>query len=217
MLSATAVVAIALLARARRVPGPWDDAGRRRGLAYALIATGAVSWSYDATHGLYGLPFQLCDVALVLVIWALLAPRWRQLGQLAYFWGLAASSQAMLTPDLDSAFPSLHWFVFFISHAGVVLGAVYMLAGGHLHLTRLTPLRVWLWTGVYAVLAMGANALLDTNFGYLAEKPDRASLLDYMGPWPVYILVEGLVGLVLFYACLGLAWLIPTYRRNSQM
>jgi uncharacterized membrane protein YwaF len=40
---------------------------------------------------------------------------------------------------------------------------------------------------VYALCAGLINYLFDANYGYLREKPQRASLLDYLGAWPIYI------------------------------
>ena len=56
---------------------------------------------------------------------------------------------------------------------------------------------------VIATLAWGAftftfNAIAGTNYGYLNRKPPTASLLDVLGPWPVYLLTEVAVVLVVW-------------------
>ena len=45
------------------------------------------------------LPFQLCDWAMVAIIVALLTGRERWL-EVAYFWGIGGTLQAIITPDL---------------------------------------------------------------------------------------------------------------------
>lgn len=47
----------------------------------------------------------------------------------------------------------------------------------------------------WAAGAMVFNALAGTNYGFLNSKPTTPSLLDVLGPWPVYLLPE--IGLVL--------------------
>ena len=58
--------------------------------------------------------------------------------------------------------------------------------------------RVFLATAAWAAAAVAANALTGGNYMFLRERPQTASLLDYMGPWPWYILGAGLLALALF-------------------
>src|ERR1700687_4832787 len=60
---------------------------------------------------------------------AALCWRHRLAYELAYFWGLSGTLQALVTPDLAEDFPSLHFITFQILHAGVVVAVLYLTLG----------------------------------------------------------------------------------------
>lgn len=51
---------------------------------------------------------------------------------------------------------------------------------------------------LYMLLMFGINYALGGNYSYLNEKPKSASLLDYLGDWPMYLLVVELIILPYF-------------------
>jgi hypothetical integral membrane protein (TIGR02206 family) len=53
-------------------------------------------------------------------------------------------------------------------------------------------------TAAWASVAAIGNAITGGNYMFLSEKPQTASLLDYMGPWPWYIISSALLALALF-------------------
>ena len=134
------------------------------------------------------LPFQLCDWAMFAIIVALLTGRERWL-EVAYFWGIGGTLQAILTPDLRHAFPDVRFFSFFIAHSGIVVGdRVY---DGH---ARFRPhfssiWRTFAWSEVYFVVTIIVDLITGVNYGYLLHKPEEASLLDFLSDnWPLYLL-----------------------------
>ena len=175
-----------------------SDVSVRRVAALVLLGNELISWMWAAAHGVVRVPLQLCDLALVLTAVALLTLRPR-VTELAYFWGLAGSLQAILTPDLHDGFPDYWWVKFFITHCGVVLSAVYLAVTGRVASTGRSVWRIWGLTNLYAALAGMVNWAFGTNYGYLARKPMHPSLLDYCGPWPGYILVMEVLALGLLF------------------
>ena len=51
---------------------------------------------------------------------------------------------------------------------------------------------------VAAAAAIG-DLITGGNYMFLREKPSTASLLDVMGPWPVYIVSAAVLALALFW------------------
>ena len=207
VLAFVGVASLVMIANASRVRRLHDDRVVRGGLALVLAGNLLGSLAYLAAHGRWRLPFQLCDLAVLMMAWALLGSR-RSVSELAFFWGLAGSLQAVLTPDLAVGFPSATWLTFFVNHCGTVLGAVYLAVRGRVQPTAGSVWRVWLITNLYVGVAGLLNRRLGTNFGYLASKPAHPSLLDALGPWPNYIVGMELIGLVSFFLCLGVSRMI---------
>jgi uncharacterized membrane protein YwaF len=58
------------------------------------------------------------------------------------------------------------------------------------------------------------NAALGSNYGYVNGKPSEATVLDVLGPWPLYVVVEMAVVLV-GWALITLPWTGVPRRRAA--
>ncbi len=202
VLAGTVLLALALARRVRARPrGPWAG-GLRYGLATLLLAI----ISFEMAMGVAGgwltlqnvLPLQLCDLAMLLAVYTLIT-RDRRAAELLYFWALAGSGMAMLTPDLLQGFPRWEFLVFFGLHGLVVVAALVLTFGFGLRPGPGAPGRVFLATAAYAGLVGGVNALLGTNFMFLRARPATPTILDWFGPWPLYIGAAAALAFLLFW------------------
>ena len=187
----------------------------RLALGVSLAANELVWYAYrfhtEGNRLPEGLPLQLCDLALWLTVAALLTLKPRSY-EAAYFLGLGGSGMAVLTPDLWAPSWSYPTWYFFLAHGGVMVGVLF------LTWTRLVRPRPWCVLRALAVVNLFAlvvgtfNAMFHTNYMYLCRKPEGASLLDYLGPWPWYLVAGEIVTLALFW----LLWLPLRRRANLQ-
>ena len=200
-VGAVVVIAVAtavLVVLARRGPGPW-----LKMLALVLVLDEVSWWVYLLAGGQPGsvlaqsLPLQLCDVAIFITAAALWA-RAPLLVEVTYFWGLAGTLQALLTPDLPQHFPSYPYFQYYIAHGGVVASALLLVVGLRIHPRPGSLLRIAAVTLAYVALVGVVDAITGADYMYLRAKPPSATLLDVLGPWPWYLLGATAIGLVLF-------------------
>lgn len=213
VLALTVLVPVMLTVWVRRAGGRRSEGAVRWALALvmaanmgALVVIGVLRGQTDWVDFL---PMHLCDWLGFILIVALTTKR-QGAFELAYFWGLAGTSQGVLTPDLQWAFPHPYFFTFHVGHSGVIVAVVFLLAGCGMRPRRGAFWRAWLWLQVYALAAAATNWLLDENFGYLCAKPENPSLLDYLGPWPWYVLsLQGLALGLFFLLELPWRWLPP--------
>jgi hypothetical integral membrane protein (TIGR02206 family) len=144
------------------------------------------------------LPFQLCDWAMVAIIVAFLTGRERWL-EVAYFWGIGGTLQAILTPDLKYAFPDVHFFTFFIAHSGIVVAIAFMMIVKKFRPHWMSIVRVFAWSELYFGVTIVVDLLTGENYGYLLRKPASGSLLDALADERVtYLLQMHLLALVFF-------------------
>jgi hypothetical integral membrane protein (TIGR02206 family) len=173
----------------------------RRPLAVVIGAAYLIEHAHFVVRGTwspdFNLPLHLTDVVTVVAVLALWTAR-PLLVELTWFWALTASLQAVLTPDLGADFPELVFWTFFITHSGAVVAAVMLVLGCGLAPRPGAVGRAFGATLAVAVAAGTANLLTGGNYMWLREKPDTASLLDLMGPWPWYILSAAVLALALF-------------------
>ena len=191
-----------------------------RAFAAELIATWALWYWLIVSQGwLSGgtiLPMNLCDWTALATIVTLVHPN-QQSYELAWFWSLSGTLQALLTPDLAYGFPDLRFVVFFAFHAGVIASVLYLTVGLRLRPRPASIPRVLAWSFAYLLAALVTNAVLHTNFGYLRAKPAEPSLLDFLGPWPVYLFALAALGVVyvlLLYSPFLAVDLAKARRRN---
>ncbi len=147
------------------------------------------------------IPFHLCDIAAITGGFALLTRR-PLLASLTYFWGLAATMQGLLTPAITVGFPHWPFVMFFVHHFVIVGTALYLpIVDGWRPKTPLwkSPIEVYLWSLGYLAFAMAVNKILGTNFGFAAHRPPNPSLIDYLGPWPWYLVSMSAIALVLYF------------------
>ena len=112
--------------------------------------------------------------------------------------GIGAATQALLTPDAGRyGFPHFRAFQTVISHGSIVMAAVYMTVVEGFRPYWRSFMRLIVWLNVYMATVFVINQLIGSNYLFIARKPETASLIDVLGPWPWYILSLEAIGLAI--------------------
>jgi hypothetical integral membrane protein (TIGR02206 family) len=191
----------------------------RVGVGTALLLDSALwyAWQARLERPLFPaqLPLELCDATLLLVAIVLLTLH-PLLFDVGYYAALGGTTMALVTPDLWEQFPSPATVQFFVAHGLVVASVLYLVGSGLARPRPWSVARAMAAINIYAVVVGAFDWKFGTNYMYLAAKPQNASLLDLLGPWPCYIAAAEAVALVLF-TLLWLPWRLrrPTDRKTS--
>ena len=195
-----AAVIGAVLFAARRRPGHWVDHGARV-VAVAVVVAEVGWWVITIAQGTWtvrwSLPLHLCEAGCFLLA-AALWWRARFAFETSYFWGLGGTLPGLFTPDIPGHFPQPVFFQYYTEHGLIVLGALYLVVALRMRPARRAVLRVSVFTGIYAVGVGAVDYFTQGNYLFLRNIPPTRTFLDYMGPWPWYILTLAVLAIVVF-------------------
>lgn len=206
---------------AHAVAGPVDYTKMfRLFLAIFMILNEAVytAWSIatgEWTLG-YSLPLHLCDMAMFFSVIMLVTKNYF-LYEITYFWGLGGSLQALVTPDLyPYSFPHFIYFNFFLAHGAVVTSVLFMTFVEGFKPSKKSIWKTVVFTNIYMAVIAVIDILTQGNYLFLRHKPNNPSIMDYLGPWPWYILGLEAIGIVVMFI-LYIPFLISSRKsRNSH-
>jgi len=150
----------------------------------------------------------MCDLTSLAAPLVLLT-RARLLRTLLYFWGLGLSIQALITPTIEEGPLYVAFWLFWLTHAAIIATAGYDLVAWRFRPTfrdaviAIVACTVWLGVVLTVDLALAAN------YGYVGNAtPDRPTVIDKLGPWPLRVYKMYAAMIVLFLAMWFPWWLV---------
>ena len=151
---------------------------------------------YKISQGGYNfrtdLPLYLCSLlGLIIPVFTYYKRNWMY--EILLFWIIAGTTQAIATPDILVGFPSFEFFRYWIVHLGLVVVILYATIVLNYKPTLKSVFKSILALQVYLIFMVLVNYVLDANYFYLNSKPESASILDYLGEWPLYIIAAQLI------------------------
>ena len=179
-----------LIAWARR-----QDADVQRRVGSVLGWTPVVVWAtFNAFRLAIGdwtkhvdIPLNLCPLVSFLLPAVMGRRRSFRVFEVVYFFALVGCLQALVTPNLFEEAPHYMFWRYWLLHVSIIGAVAYALAVYRLRPTAAGLVRAYVALVVYVGVAKGLNTLFGTNYAFTQRKLDTASILDALGPYPLYI------------------------------
>jgi len=179
----------------------------RTGMAAAFVANEGLMHYWHVRTGQWShktvLPLHLCGAMIYTNCYLLVKPN-DELFQMSYYLSVPGAMQALVTPDAGIyELPHFRAVTTFVAHGLLVTAPIYMATvEGYRPRAQSIPKAVKLLNLLGAPMLL-VNRVMGSNYMFINRKPDTPSLLDKLGPWPVYLIwLEALA--VVF---MGLAYL----------
>jgi hypothetical integral membrane protein (TIGR02206 family) len=166
-------------------------------LAVWMVLNELAFHAWNIYYGLWSiqwhLPLHICAI-MVFASAYMLVTRNATIYEFSYFLGIGAAIQALLTPDAGIyGFPHFRFFQTLTAHGLIIVCALYMTWVEKFRPHPKSLVRVFVGMNIYMAVIFVFNRLIGSNYLFIAHKPETASLIDVLGPWPWYILsLEGI-------------------------
>lgn len=143
------------------------------------------------------LPLQLCRFANLGIVLVMVWKRFFWF-EILYFWAMAGMFQASFTTNLSHSFPHWYYFRYWLAHPGIILCVIYAVLVYGFRPKAKSMLKAIIAMNVFMLIVIPFNFMLNTNYLWICRKPVFATIIDYCGPWPWYILVLEVIAIAHF-------------------
>ena len=151
---------------------------------------------FDVFNPLKHFPIHLCSFAQFVAAFTLFTKSQRGF-ELAFYWGIAAAIQPILTPELESSTIDTQFIIFFLSHGLIILSVIWLLTLEKMKLRRRSIRDVIIITNLLLIPIAIINWISGSNYMFMRQKPavDNPFL---GGEWPFYFLGFEFIGITFF-------------------
>jgi hypothetical integral membrane protein (TIGR02206 family) len=161
------------------------------------------------------LPLYLCSLmGLLIPIFTHYRKFWMY--EILLFWIIAGTSQGVITPDIELGFPSFDYFRYWVVHLGLLIIIFYATFVFNMRPKFKSVFKSFFAIQLYIIVMVVINFILKANYFYLNEKPQSASLLDYFGEWPLYLITTQLI-IIPYFLLIYLPFYLFKRKRKSVL
>lgn len=192
LLGLTVILAFLVVWSVRRIRGTQAECRFTAIVGWVLLGSTVVRMVWfllpENWHIDHSLPLHYSDALRVIAAIALISrSRWSI--AITYYWGLTLNPQALLTPHPNMLLgPSVEFVLYWWLHILVQLAPLALIWGSGYRPQWIDFTIAYGSALVWGGMAMTINSLIGTNYAFLNELPEGRSLLDLLGPWPLYVL-----------------------------
>lgn len=212
VLIITVLLAVVVVIVARRIRGTTHEDRFLRASGWVMLIVTLAWTAWGMLPGQWNidqsLPFQFSDALRFITAIALLTRAGWAIA-ICYFWGLTLNLQSVITPDLNYfTYPALEFIVYWFLHiAALVVPIMFVWGLGYRPTWRGYGV-AYATTIIWAGAAVVVNIFTGANYAYLSHGPEGPSVLDLLGPWPIYILWEAVI--------IAVVWALMTWPWESK-
>lgn len=217
VLAMTLALCVGLPILVRNVKSKWLTKGIAWSMAAIMVTNELVWYVWALSHFSFMfflqhfLPLHICWAGMFIGSFALITKKQIPY-EIAFYWGIGGTLQAVVTPDLQTDFPSYEFIQFYLNHGLFVVAMVYATWGMKMRPRFRSTFMVIGFTFVWMAFVGGMNYLLDSNYMFICWAPDAASPFFFL-PWPWYIgvlMAVGVVTVLLLYSIFPLTDLVKS-------
>ena len=206
---AVATTAVCVAGSRRRGTPQLRRAERAAGFAVLGVwAIATVYWLLPPNFDLMvSLPLHMCDMTGLLAPLVLLTGK-RLFRTLLYFWGIGLSIHGVLTPILEHGWLHVTFVLYWLVHGAILGVAVYDLVVNRYRPTFRDCLVAIAWCAVWLATVLAVNLPLQVNYGYVGNiQPERPTVIDGLGPWPLRV-YKMIVAVLVLFVVMWLPWAV---------